>query len=97
MTVLAADLIAAYPEFADTPTAQITAAIESAAGRLDSRIYGTEYDQAVKLQACHLLAVSPFGQQARLVSETGDTTYQTSLNRLTRQRAGGPFVIGWRP
>jgi len=97
MSVTRASLIALYPEFADTPTTQVDGAILAAQGRLDARILGDEYDQAVTLQACHLLAISPYGQQARLVAKDGSTTYETSLGRLLRMRAGGPWVIGWRP
>jgi hypothetical protein len=98
VTVTFASLTARFPEFANTESAVVTAAIAEATEECDERVFGDSYDHAVALLAAHKLSVSPYGQQARLKADAdGRTTYLAEWERLARRRAGGPTVITWRP
>ena len=94
MAWTAATYKAAYPEFAATPDAQVTAALNSATLRCDSRLFGASIDDAIGLLAGHLLSISPSGQQSRLASDSADTTYYQEWLRLARVGAGGPWIAG---
>lgn len=87
----------AYPEFEALADALVEAKLAEATRRLDARVFGARADDAVGLQAAHLLALSPFGQHARLESDKGDTTYRQELQRMMRASAGGPWTIGQLP
>lgn len=88
---------ARWPEFATLADSQVQANLTAAARRCDSRVFGDDTDEAVGYLAAHLLAMSPGGQQARLEGKEGTTTYYAEWQRLARQRAGGPWVIGQSP
>lgn len=93
MTVTRASLIEEYPEYADTPAAIVNAKIAAAVNRCDDRVFGDSFDHAVTLLACHLLAISPYGQQARVESKDDTTTYSLAFDALVRERAGGPHLL----
>lgn len=89
---------ARWAEFAPQSDDLVDAVLAEAAAECDERVFGASYDHAVGLLAAHKMAVSPFGQTAR--QEGGDkssTTYLDEWSRLTRARAGGPWVTGYRP
>ena len=86
-----------WTDFAPTSDALVQSALDEAARRTDERVFGTRYDDAVGLLAAHNLSISPFGQQARLETDKGETTYMTALKLLRRERAGGPWAIGQGP
>lgn len=106
MTWTPATFVAAWPEFASTLAADtamgrtvVQSALTAAASECDPRLYPDDIDHLVGLLAAHKLAVSPFGQQARV--DTGDkkkadetTIYLREFNRLTSLRAGGPWTVG---
>ncbi|HSN27175.1 MAG TPA: DUF4054 domain-containing protein [Kofleriaceae bacterium] len=94
MAWTAASYKAAFPEFAATPDAQVTAALNSAALRCDSRLFGATIDDAVALLAGHLLSISPSGQQSRLDSDSADTTYYREWLKLAGVAGGGPWLAG---
>lgn len=99
MAWTAATFRAARPEFAEIADAVVTLALSDAASEVDSRVYGTTYDQAVSLLAAHKLSITPYGQGARLEPKSGDgtTTYLAEFERLTRKKAGGFWTIGRNP
>ena len=93
MAVTAAQIILEFPEFADIPVADIDFKIADAVGRINAEIWGTLTDQGVKYLACHLLAVSPLGEQAKLETEEGGTVYFQTYERLMKSVASGCRVI----
>lgn len=99
MAWTAATFKAARVEFAEIADAAVTAALSDATSELDSRLFGSTFDQAVGLLAAHKLSISPFGQQARLEAKAGDgtTTYLAEFNRLARKKCGGALAIGQGP
>lgn len=77
---------AEFPEFANTSDALVSAKLSDAYGQLYAGTWGTAYDQAVKYQACHLLACSPNGEFARLdprkEPDGATTLYERRFNEL---------------
>lgn len=88
---------ARWTEFAPTADAVVQAALDEATRRTDARLFGNRTDDAIGLRAAHNLSLSPGGQQARLESEKGTTTYMTELRTLMQERAGGPWTVGQGP
>ena len=93
MAVTAAQIIAEFPEFADVPTADIDFKLADAVGRINATIWGALTDQGVKYLTCHLLAVSPLGEQAKLETEDGQTVYFQTYKRLMASVSSGCRVI----
>lgn len=82
-----------FPEFTQTPDALVSAKLTEAERSVSQEVWGeTAYDGAY-YRAAHLLAVSVFGQNARLVSNAGETTYNTEYKRLQREVAAGFRVL----
>jgi hypothetical protein len=75
MAVAYADFLARFPEFEPAPKAMVEAALSEARRNVDAEVFGDKTDDAIRWKAAHLLAISPFGQQARLISKDGSTTY----------------------
>ncbi len=96
MAVTATQIKTEFPEFANAETALIEAKIADAMALLSESAWGDDYDQAVKYKACHLLALSPTGEFARLdASEEPDgasTLYERHYMTLLRSIAG-PTVV----
>jgi hypothetical protein len=89
MAVSRASFLARFPEFEPAPPLMIDEAIAEAVTRVDSGVWGNKTDAGVRWRAAHLLAISPFGQQARLVSKDGSTTYGKEHARLMREVTPG--------
>jgi len=89
--VTSADLIAMYPEFAGVDPDQIEAHLLRAAPRVDPEVLRCSTDLAIILTACHTLASSPMGQNARLKSKDQDasTTYGRELASLMLECSQG--------
>src|SRR5437660_717192 len=83
---------ASFPEFVGTSDATVTAKLAEAAVCVDARL--PLADNRVGYLAAHLISISPFGQQARLSSDKGETTYMVEYTRLNRVVAGGPWTAG---
>lgn len=97
MAVTASQIKAEFTEFANTDSAVISGKIADAAAVLNESAFGVRYDTAVKYLACHLVALSPGGEFARLSpKEMGDdgarTLYEREYMRILRSIAG-PMVI----
>lgn len=94
MAVTPASLIANHPEFTGAPTAMVSGAISKATNSVEESMFKETYDEAVELLACHKLALSPYGQQARMVSADGaTTTYSVQFDQLARVASTGFRVI----
>jgi hypothetical protein len=76
------DFQARFPEFQDTPTTMVSAALNDAALQIDSLVWGNLAGVGHGYLTAHRLAMSPFGQQARLVQKDGSTTYQKHFRDL---------------
>lgn len=70
------------PEFADASVAQVSAELAAAAVLYTQDVWGALWDQGVRFLTAHRLALSPWGQAARLVAKDGSTTYETHLKKL---------------
>lgn len=97
MTWTASTFKARWEEFSPQTDALVLAALAEATAELDERVFDASFDHAVGLLAAHKLAVSPFGQMARLVAEDGSTTYEKELAKLSRKKAGGVWAVGLKP
>ncbi len=78
MTVSAATFLVEFPEFGPTNTQRpglIEAKLAHAQRFVSTRLWGDRYDRAVYLKAAHLLAMSPFGENARLSKTSPETVY----------------------
>lgn len=76
--------LATYPEFSGIDPDMVTPFLARATTRLDPTVWGTRLEEGIGLLTAHLLALSPAGQMARLVSEKGKTTYGTEFATLCR-------------
>jgi Protein of unknown function (DUF4054) len=87
---------AEFTEFANTDSALITAKIGDATAMLNATAFGDRHDYTVKYLACHLVALSPGGEFARLdpnkEPDGARTLYEREYLRLLRSIAG-PMVV----
>ena len=96
--ISAAAFVVSFPEFASVnasrPTFVATALAEGAA-MCSEAVWGDLYTQAVFYLAANALALRPFGENARLASDTNSTPYFLQYKRLlmtlptTRMALGG--------
>ena len=82
-----------FPEFADLADSLVTAKIGEAQRRCDAGLWGSKYQDGVFYLAAHLLAISPFGQDARLSQANNETVYYSEHKRLQSMVATGARVI----
>lgn len=78
MAVSAAQFLVEFPEFGPTNTQRpglIEAKLEHASRFVSARLWGTRYDRGVYLKAAHLLAMTPYGENARLHKTSPETVY----------------------
>jgi len=85
-----------FPEYAHTDSGLLAGKIADATAMLNPSAFGALYDQAVKYMACHLVALSPSGEFARLDPKDQDdgarTTYERQYQRILRGLAT-PMVV----
>lgn len=94
MTWTAASFMQRYPEFATMDAALVTSAIAEATAYVDPALAPIDADRGIGLKTADILALSPFGQTARMQSKDGSTTYGKQFAEWARVRAGGPWVAG---
>lgn len=80
---------AAFPEFDTADDALVNAHLDMAEGRVDSEVFGDNYDAAHGYMTAHLLAISPYGNTAKLVAKDGTTTYGKNYEGLKMQCGPG--------
>ncbi len=80
---------ARFPEFQSLPDPTIQDAINRGAAQSDSVIFGDLVDESTGYLAAHFLALSPYGQQARLTGANESTTYYLHWRRLATKKAAG--------
>lgn len=96
MAVSVSSFLEAFPEFSGERAATdlIQAKIAEASRSVDSRRWGARTDDGVAYLAAHLLAMSPWGQKARLSDgNTGTTTYKGRFDEMRRQVGIGGLVL----
>ena len=95
MTVTVEEFIAHFPEFDECEVPFLQSYLDDANARIDRSVWGEpKGDIGQKYLTAHMLALSPFGQQARLVAKGASTsTYEKHYTRLMREVAGGPRII----
>lgn len=91
MTVTVDAFQSARPEFGKTPVGVIQAAINEAI--LEVTPGQTLTDSAVSYLTAHKLALSPYGQNARLAVKDGTTTYYTHYKRLVLLMGNGGIIV----
>lgn len=93
MTVVS--FLARYPEFSEdrAPTDLVQDALDRAARAVSGEDWGSQLDDARGEYAAHLLAVSPWGQQARLSDPKSEaTTYLRQFKKRQRSVHPAAFV-----
>ena len=72
-----------FPEFRETPPELVQWKLNEAERRTPASIWGHEAARdAQGYLAAHLLAISPYGRDARLQNDDGSTTYGTTRDRM---------------
>lgn len=80
---------ARFPEFNRLPDVTIQDAINRGVAQTNANVFGTLQDEASAYLAAHFLALSPYGQQARLVAKDGNTTYFLHWIRIAQLKSAG--------
>ncbi|KKN75983.1 hypothetical protein LCGC14_0375400 [marine sediment metagenome] len=93
MAVTVETFIESFPEFRSASVDVIKAKLAEAVLQVDAKVWEGKTDLGVKYTAAHLLALSPFGRQAKLVSKDGSTTYEQHRDDLMLQVSSGFRVI----
>ena len=89
------DFLTRFPEFkeaAKSGTDMLSAALNDAALLIDPAVWGTLAGQGHGFLTAKRLALSPFGQQARMVAKDGSTTYGKHYDELV-QIVGSGFRV----
>lgn len=82
-----------FPEFSTTPDVQVDAFLAAADLEIDREVWEDKADQGQGYLAAHKLALSPMGNNARMVAKSaadtlhGQTTYGVHYDNLVRQVA----------
>jgi len=94
VAVTRASLRTNNPEFEDAPDDVIDAKIANATARVSTTVVGdTVIDNAVEQLACHLLALSPFARDMRLVREDSTTIYMDEYHRIIESQGRAYRVL----
>lgn len=78
-----------FPEFQAADAELVQAMLNAAQLEIDTSVWGPKADQGQGYLAAHKLALSPFGQNVRLVAKDGSTTYEKHYKELRGQVASG--------
>lgn len=89
MSLSRANFLIAFPEFGEVDTALVDAKLAEALRSIDAVVWDTRADDGQGYLTAHLLAFSPMGNAAKLVSAGGTTTYEAHYKKLVRTVAAG--------
>jgi hypothetical protein len=78
-----ASFLVSFPEFSATDAPLLTAKLAEAEAQIDPLVWGSRSTAGHGYLTAHLLAMSPFGNAAKLVDKKS-TTYETHYLRLVR-------------
>jgi len=87
------DFLARFPEFEEASRTLVEAKIAEADLLHDDAVWGAQADLGRGYKTAELLALSPWGQNARMVNKDGSTTYGTVWEELQSRVAFGFRVI----
>ena len=94
MAVALADFRKRFPEFRTADDSLVLEVLEEAALEVDEGVWGKKADKGIAMLCAHRLAVSPMGQQARMVNKKdGTTTYGKQYREMLRQVTSGYRLI----
>jgi hypothetical protein len=96
MPVTSATLLVSFPELTDAGEDLIDAKIAEAELRVgDAALWGSTAirDLGVMYKAAHLIALSPYGAMAKLVSDKGSSTYGVQYKQLVDEVGCGFLVL----
>lgn len=82
--MIKAAFLVRFPEFGPADTdfpGMVDATLAEAALAIGDQ-WGSKYDQVHGLETAHRLAISPFGKNAKLSTDTGKTTYGEQLHKM---------------
>ena len=91
-TATVAGFRAGYPEFSAAENGLVAAKLNEAIRSCDANVWTSRVDDGVYVLTAHLLAMSPFGQNARMQSG-GTSTYEARYNRMVLEVALGARVV----
>lgn len=83
------DFLIQFPEFRTADVNLVQAMLNAALLEIDAGLWRAKADQGQAYLTAHRLAMSPFGQNARLVAKDGSTTYFQHFKELRSQVASG--------
>lgn len=93
MSVDATAIKTTFPEFISAGDPLIGAKLAEAQTLVDYTVYSAaQGDMAVKYMTAHLLATSPMGKTARMVTKDGRSSYLDMFDTLLRCAAAGGRV-----
>jgi hypothetical protein len=84
MAVSVKQLKARFTEFNDTPNDVISLAIAEATRSVNAGVFGTRANDAITWLACDLIATSPRGEHAKLISKDGTTVYYMRYKKIEK-------------
>lgn len=91
------------PEFRSADNEFVQGYLDAAAVMLNAAEYGAAYDTAHRLLASHMMAVTPFGRNARMLNDKGESTYESEFVKVTSRSitplgvSGGQAWVGVPP
>jgi Protein of unknown function (DUF4054) len=81
-----------FPEFRTAQDTFIQAFLDDAATMVSETSCGSRYSLLHGLKAAHLIATSPAGVAAKMVSKDGTTTYGTQFREVAMSKVAGIMV-----
>lgn len=88
-----ASFLEGYPEFQNAGSTLVESKLGEAALSINATVWGSKADQGHGLLTAHLLALSPYGQNARLSGPDGSSTWGDHFERL-RWQVGCGLRVG---
>lgn len=83
------DLTDAFPEFREADADLLSSRLGAAIRRVDALVWGSMWQDGVLMLAAHLLAISPYGMNARLSAKDGSSTYLAEYERMRLEVTAG--------
>jgi len=96
VTVTVDQIQTEFPEFANTDSGLIGFRLADAMRLVDQGTFGIHYDDAVKWLTCHLIALAPHGEPARLVESQEPSGASTTYERqylLIKRSVVAPMMV----
>lgn len=97
MTVSVAAFLAEFAEFDPedgSANVLVQAKLDAAYLRTNAAVWGDMRDEGAKYLAAHLLALSPYARQLKLVSSNGETSYLMQRRAMEMAVVSGYRVTG---